>query len=280
MEYRLYCIKHDGEKYIQIGKRILNEKEMSNIQNAYQNINKLKLLYEVPYSLKCNYVNFLEYIDKEPQREGSYIWNINKKIIEANRLIFNLVSSLNAIENHYKKILEEIEFNDLKHNYINVHYDDSLNYRFLYELRNYANHSSVPATLAEFRFDINTNYNKIYGDRESFLNDNLFKKKVKSDIAKYYPAQIDITNIIREEIPAYLKVLLEYVYKFKSIIEEDINLINEYYRKLNRNIKNIKNVNNLIYGIETPNKPGSLNLILPIDFIKCFENNDLYIDIN
>ena len=280
MEYRLYCIKHDGEKYIQIGKRILNEEEMSNIRNAYQNINKLKLIYEVPYPLKCNYNDFLRYIDMEPQREGSYIWNINKKIIEANRLIFNLVSSLNAIENHYKKILEEVDFIDLKHNYINVHYDNSLNYRFLYELRNYVNHSSVPATLAEFQFDQNTNYNKIYGNKESFLNDSLFKKKVKSEIAKCYPEQIDITNIIKNEIPAYIKVLLEYVHKYKSNIEKDINLIKEYYRKLNRDIKKIKNKSNLIYGIETPNKPGSLNLILPIDFIICFENNDLYIDIN
>lgn len=278
MEYKLYCIKHDGEKYQEISKRILNDKEKDQIKKACDNINTLKLLYEIPYSLKRNYDDFIKYVNTTPSKEENFLWNINKRIVEENRLIFNLVSSLNAIENYYKNILDNNDFNNLKTNYISLHYDKSFNYRFLYQLRNYVNHSFVPVTLAEFRYNKEIKYNKIFADKKTLLRDDIFKKKLKEEIEKKLPDNIDITKLIMEEIPAYIQVILNFINQYKQKNEKDIDLIKEYQRKLDQKTKIKIDDNNLIYGIETSEKLGSLNIILPIDFIKAFEKNQLYAD--
>lgn len=279
MEYRLCCVQHKENKYVEINKRFLTEEEFFKLKNAVDNINKFKLLYEVPYTLKCNYAEFWEYIKTKLPQSGSQLWNVNKKILETNRLIFNLVSSLNAIESHYKKLLDEDDFNnDLKSNFISKHYDESLEYRFLYQLRNYVNHSSVPATLAEFRFDSEINYDKVLANKESFVNDNVFKAEVKKDISEKYPDKIDISAIIQKEIPEYIKILLEYLSKYHIRIVHDINFIKEYQKKLTKRVE--INSDTLIYGVANPEVPNTLNLVLPVDFIKCYENNELYADLN
>ena len=74
--------------------------------------------------------------------------DINNKIVSCNRLIFNLVCSFNAIESHYKKLLNNDDFEKFKIQVTSKRYDSSLNYIFLYQLRNFVCHNMLPITNA------------------------------------------------------------------------------------------------------------------------------------
>lgn len=304
MSKKLVCIEiKEDSKFIEKTHLCISQAELLKIQKANRNINDLKLFYEVIYILKENYNLLLEYMrEKEKDVNQNPIDINNKRYLEINRQIFNIVSSLNVInehihyllkkdENHEKKEKQrkkqkniedlsegEKKYKQYKDNYISPHYDNHFEYRFLYQMRNHVNHQKLAITDSEFNFNRRNYSDKFFVSKESLLENPIIKKEIREEIDKNFGDKIDILEIIKKGIPDFINTVLKYVQTKADSIKDDINLIKEYKRKLRRNIKEKIYEDCLIYGI-CDTEANKLTDYFPISFIQRYENNDEYKDI-
>ena len=248
----------------------ISETEFEKIKYALTEINKLKLLFEVPYLLKVKFANFATYLNDKSQHEDSYIWHLNNRILEANRIIFNLLSSMNVIENYFKNILTPEEFVDFKQNVLGPHHDQSFNYQFLYKLRNYAFHKSVPITKLDFKFDTSEPTFNIFIDKQKILEDpTYFNSKLINEI-KQLPESIDIASIIMDEVPAFLKLMSDYVDNYYLKVKDYVDLIIFHQNNLKKVLIKTWNDSDLFFCIVNDEVPEKMNNRFPSEFIKYF----------
>lgn len=118
MSKKLVCIEiKEDSKFIEKTHLCISQAELLKIQKANRNINDLKLFYEVIYMLKENYNLLLEYMrEKEKDVNQNPIDINNKRYLEINRQIFNIVSSLNVINEHIHYLLKKDENHEKKEN--------------------------------------------------------------------------------------------------------------------------------------------------------------------
>lgn len=304
MSKKLVCIEiKEDSKFIEKTHLCISQAELLKIQKANRNINDLKLFYEVIYMLKENYNLLLEYMrEKEKDVNQNPIDINNKRYLEINRQIFNIVSSLNVINEHIHYLLKKDEnyekkekqrkkqkniedlsegekkYKQYKDNYISPHYDNHFEYRFLYQMRNHVNHQKLAITDSEFNFNRRKYSDKFFVSKESLLENPIIKKEIREEIDKNFGDKIDILEIIKKGIPDFINTVLKYVQTKADSIKDDINLIKEYKRKLRRNIKEKIYEDCLIYGI-CDTEANKLTDYFPISFIQRYENNDEYKDI-
>lgn len=270
VKYFLVCIRIDGSSIYEMSRCGISETEFEKIKYALTEINKLKLLFEVPYLLKVNFANFATYLNDKSQHEDSYIWHLNNRILEANRIIFNLLSSMNVIENYFKNILTPEEFVDFKQNVLGPHHDQSFNYQFLYKLRNYAFHKSVPITKLDFKFDTSEPTFNIFIDKKKILEDpTYFNSKLINEI-KQLPESIDIASIIMDEVPAFLKLMSDYVDNYYLKVKDYVDLIIFHQNNLKKVLIKTWNDSDLFFCIVNDEAPEKMNNRFPSEFIKYF----------
>lgn len=270
VKYALVCMRIDGSTVYEMSKCEITEADLEKIKYALTEINKLKLLFEVPYSLKINFASFSEYLNDKSKNEESYIWHLNNRILEANRIIFNLLSSINVIENYFKNILTAEEFTDYKKNVLGPYYDNSFNYQFLYKLRNYAFHKSVPITKLDFKFDTEEPMFSIFIDKNKILEDPTYFNSILLNKIKQLPESIDIASIIMNEIPVFLKLISDYIDKYYLKIKAHMDLIVSHQTNLKKVLKTTWNDGDLFFGIINDKEPTKMNNRFPSEFIKCF----------
>ena len=307
MSKRLVCIQiKEDSKYVENTHLCISQTELLKIQKANSNINDLKLFYEVIYMLKENYKLLLEYMkENEKEIKQNPIDINNKRYLEINRQIFNIVSSFNVINEHIHYLLKKDEeyeekkkeqkkpqkqknienlsegekkYEQYMDNYIRPHYDSHFEYRFLYQMRNHVNHQKLAITDSEFNFNFSKYTDKFFVAKESLLENHIIKKAIREEIDKKFDDKIDIFEIIKKGVPDFINTVLKYIQTKADSIQDDINLIKEYKRKLRRNIRGKINEDCLIYGI-CDTAVNKLTDYFPISFIQRYENNDEYKDI-
>ena len=286
MSKRLVCIQiKEDSKYVENTHLCISQTELLKIQKANSNINDLKLFYEVIYMLKENYKLLLEYMkENEKEIKQNPIDINNKRYLEINRQIFNIVSSFNVINEHIHYLLKKDEeyeekkkeqkkpqkqknienlsegekkYEQYMDNYIRPHYDSHFEY-------------------SNFNFSKYTD--KFFVAKESLLENHIIKKAIREEIDKKFDDKIDIFEIIKKGVPDFINTVLKYIQTKADSIQDDINLIKEYKRKLRRNIRGKINEDCLIYGI-CDTAVNKLTDYFPISFIQRYENNDEYKDI-
>lgn len=131
-QYFINCIRMNNDKIYCMSQIVISQNEFNNITKALANINKLKLLYEIPYSLKINYMLFEEYLNTNNFTSDLNFEKYNNHILEINRLVSNILSSFNIIEPYFENILGKNMFkNDFKPKITSKHFDTTFEYGFL-----------------------------------------------------------------------------------------------------------------------------------------------------
>lgn len=269
-QYFINCIRMNNDKIYCMSQIVISQNEFNNITKALANINKLKLLYEIPYSLKINYMLFEEYLNINNFTSDLNFEKYNNHILEINRLVSNILSSFNIIEPYFENILGKNMFkNDFKPKITSKHFDTTFEYGFLYNLRNFTLHNSIPITKLNFEFKGKEQNVKIFIDKKKLLEDSQYFRSIKDKFAKM-PNEIDIVSIIKTEVPLLLEAIKKYIYTYYLGMKTDINLILSYQNKLRSVISSKWSDDELSYFISNKRKSKNLSNRLPSEFIKLF----------
>lgn len=128
---------------------------------------------------------------------------IQKIYLDLNRLLLNLLSSIKTFLEHTETRLKRVYGHDseemkLFKSETAIGYDQHFEYRFLYKLRNYAQHCGLPSGSIEFTSegeDVVQNSLKIFFDRDILLQNYKEWAVVKNDLLKR-PERFEVLPII------------------------------------------------------------------------------------
>lgn len=168
--------------------------------------------------------NIESYLLTFPKTHKADFYEFDHMIIDINRLILNLLSSIRTFLDHsetkikreYGKASEEYELFKTE---TNTAYDNNFSYRFLYKLRNFAQHCGLPSGSAELNSSITKNdVLNLY-----FLRDELLSK---------YEGWGAVRNELMEQSQMFdvLPLLDEKYILLKNIHEKVSNKIASNYR--------------------------------------------------
>jgi len=228
----------------------ITESEFNELRKHISNLFEHKIHQELFAIFIINFLDFNEYFKAEIKKliknHGNLLENnlVDMQIIyrNANRLFLNYLSSGRTLLDHtetylkrkYGKSSKEI----LKFKYkTNKVYDESFEYRFMYKLRNYAQHCGLP--INEIIYSINNNREK--NERKLNLNpmfnvdkllDNYdgWGEKLKDDF-KSKPKNIPTTSVIGEHFKSF-KSLNNTFFKIEiESLNESISFIENFKEK-------------------------------------------------
>lgn len=259
-------------------KEMLSLEKLELIHNSCAQVNNLKLLYEIPLALRNNFHQFQAFVSHKYEANNAFDVNvINNMNVEANRLIFNLLASLPIVQEYYKNKLLQNRYEQEFEPKLQQFHLNSLEYAFLYCLRNYSTHYFVPVSRIDFAFKKESEINlQLYIDKSSLLekksywNDKILKR------LNAVPEKIDIVNMILKGVPDFLEFLSTYLKEYYVDIEDSFKLFRDLNSKYNPNHRtDIK--------ICTSRDPSfkTMSLLSPCTFVdkfdKVFLKNNIYL---
>ena len=181
--------------------------------------------------LKTNINELLDYVDKieRNQSNNNNILILNEKTLNINRLTINLLGIFFSYINHFEHDLKEFrgktstqvkKFKEITSKY----FDNYFEYRFLYKLRNYSVHCSLPITTLSS--SIENPVGKYYIDTKNLLeNFSDWGSIVKNDLIKL--DNIEIKELIQKSSVMFDSLHKELVLIDNFSIYTDIKLIED-----------------------------------------------------
>lgn len=185
---------------------LLNEKEKALTHFLFSN-NYYKMLL-------TNINELLDYISKIENQENKNIFEMEERILNVNRLTINLLGLFFSYINHYENDLKDFtgknseQVKKFKH-ITSKYFDEHFEYRFLYKLRNYSIHCSIPITTISTSID---NPIKQYCIDTKFLLNNFSQwgTIVKNDLENM--DKINIKKLIQDSKPVFNELHKELVF--------------------------------------------------------------------
>ena len=183
--------------------------------NHSLNIHHHIMHQELFYIFLTNYVEFNKYFESVVnsflKRENFNLLDNNLPELKyvsrnANRFLFNYLSSARTYLDHSEKYLKNkygnnsIQFDSFK-NYTSSLYDSFFEYRFIYKLRNYAQHCGLPINSITFSVDNKDllkrkiNLNPLFLKSELKKNYKEWGQKINEDF-DFQPEEISVRQII------------------------------------------------------------------------------------
>lgn len=144
--------------------------------------------------------------------------------------ITNFITSANSFLTHTELILKKISEDDGWNNFRNDLHKNSFSYRFVYELRNYSQHHSLPISSLNINVDIPTGNAKLIVKmkRDELLNSGYKWGKYKKDLEScneefdLYPHLVD-----------YMKIIEKLLFKCTEVKKIQIQECVDYFNRLN-----------------------------------------------
>ena len=154
-------------------------------------------------------------------------------------------------------------------------YDNNFSYRFVYQLRNYAQHKGLVVNSINFgrhldeenRHQVRHHF-KIYINRKDLLEDKKFKKDLKAELINF-PEKIDVMEHFSKWMSSLTRIHIQITHKIIPTGLEDAKLIKSYASKLNynsnddRGVPIISAIDHTIEGIKQIKNP--ILVPLPIE---------------
>lgn len=257
MEIRLgtITISDTDEQTIFFGD-FLDQEKLDNFHNNVSSLERFKLHSELYSIFIINFVELSQFFqDTVDNLTKKQIQSLRSNIPEfrminrnANRLLFNLLSSGRTLIDHQETYLKKRYGKDSEEvsqykKVTNEVYDSSFEYRFIYKLRNYAQHCGFPIGHFEFeaknkrdgdRLDINTRLNPLFKRDELLHNFDAWGQRVKEDLKnqpKEFPVMWTVgeyyksVGIINEEFEKIeLKEMLKPIEELKELLSKFENI--------------------------------------------------------
>lgn len=204
---------------------LLSEKEKTLTHFLFSN-NYYKMLL-------TNIDELLNYILEIENKENKNIFETEKRILNVNRLTINLLGIFFSYINHYENDLKDFtgknseqvkKFKCITSKY----FDNYFEYRFLYKLRNYSVHCSIPITTISS--SIENPLKQYYINTKSLLdNFSQWGTIVKSDLEKI--DKINIKDLVEKSKAIFYELHKELVLINDFDIYTNINIIESYRPK-------------------------------------------------
>lgn len=251
-----------------------------------EELNSLRRLLDFVVMNEDEMRNYLYNASDELIRK-SFSWNGVKLkhgagvFLNVNRLLLNYLSSVRTFLDHSETLLkrkfgsESDQFSDYKRVTADI-YDNSFPYRFLYKLRNYAQHVGLPIQNIAFSSEYQREDNLIKGT----LNVSFNKEKLLSEFQKWGTVESDL-KAIKGEL-GVMPIMLEMTHGIR-LIEKNIERIcgsnlliaaNFITELVSGTLDNEGEVF-IAYDIET-NEEGKLteyaSILLPFETIEIIKN--------
>lgn len=183
--------------------------------------------------LKTNIEELLNYILKIENEENSNIFIMDEKIMNINRLTINLLGIFFSYINHYENSLKNFKgknssqvkkFKEITSKYFDTYFE----YRFLYKLRNYSIHCTIPIT--HIHASIEDPTRKYCISTKSLLeNFSQWGAIVKSELEQI--EEINIKDLVQKSKSMFDKLHKELVLIDNFDIYTSINAIDIHYPK-------------------------------------------------
>lgn len=288
MEIRLGTIedRFPKEEALVDFKDSISKREFIAMQNALDEINDFKsnqrlieivllnngelhyFFLETFKTLLCKSISWLGVKDKD----------MEEIYLHSNRLLLNYLSSIRTYLDHSQTFLtrkygqksnQVKKFNDL----LSFNFDNNFSYRFLYKLRNYAQHCGIPIDTLSFSSQYDRENNKIHGHLNAFFepdkllaNFDSWGAKVKLDLlAMNEPFDL---RYIRESMTS---IMFNINYNFKKINSAKTIKAAKYLQKKVSHLEFENKEVCIFYNIQT-NEKGHLtkfeNVPIPMAVIK------------
>lgn len=253
--------------------------------NQIFDFNEIHIQWRV---LNENYSELLAHLktcERNLNSHPSYIMYTEKhleSIIKITQLLTNTLTSavlfLNISEAKLKKFLanDKSKFNDWN-NYRKLCHKENFSYRFLYELRNYAQHNDIP--LSDIGFDADNfsikEFTILISVNESFLK-NYKWGKLHSEISSH--TEINILKLLTEYTSIINKIYKTAIDIYKSDIHNSLLTFEEIIREYASNIKNKNKIQPIIIIREKNEYPTVTNekfehIPLPLYLINHMNND-------
>lgn len=167
------------------------------------NDEKLFRVVELNYEELKSKISY--YTSKVKENPNAGLTDSDTIFIDINRHLLNLLSTIRTFLDHKETTLKR-KFGKESDEFLrfeketNIAFDNNFEYRFIYKLRNYAQHCGLPAGPPETKSYMNTksevqNDFNIYFDRNKLLSDFDWGIKVKNDLA-LQPEKFNILPVI------------------------------------------------------------------------------------
>jgi len=167
------------------------------------NDEKLFRVVELNYEELQSKISY--YTSKAKENQNTGLTDSDTIFIDVNRLLLNLLSTIRTFLDHKETTLKR-KFGKESDEFLyfeketNIAFDENFEYRFIYKLRNYAQHCGLPAGPPETKSYMNAksevqNDFNIYFDRNKLLSDFDWSIQVKKDLAKQ-PEKFNVLPII------------------------------------------------------------------------------------
>lgn len=231
-EFRIGTINILDNKQELNFKGSITEEKFEAIRDHSLNIHHHIMHQELFYIFLMNYIEFNKYfkdtINSFLNRENFNLLDNNLPELKyisrnANRFLFNYLSSARTYLDHSEKYLKNKygnnspQYNRFKIFTSNL-YDNFFEYRFLYKLRNYAQHCGLPINNITFSVD-----NKNLFKRTINLNPLFLKSELKKNYKEWGKKINEDFDVQPEEI-SIRQVIGTYYENFKNLNDEFIRI--------------------------------------------------------
>ena len=236
----------------------ITKNEFETARNHSLNIHHHIMHQELFYIFLMNYIDFNKYfesvINSFLERENFNILDNNLPELKyvsrnANRFLFNYLSSARTYLDHSGKYLKNKYGNNSIHynkfeKYTNYLYDNFFEYRFIYKLRNYAQHCGLPLNSITFSVDNKDLLNRKINLNPLFLKSELKKnykewgQKLNEDF-KFQPEEISVRQIIGDYYKNISDLNDEFIKIEKLSLKESVEYL-ENFKQRNYSEYNVK----------------------------------------
>lgn len=257
------------DTYIEFKKAIAEIEEIRANRNLFKIVeNNYAELNNLVNSSFDNLLNNSQTISESNREVGSFIY------LHLNRHLLNFLSSIRTYIDHaetnFKKKYgkESFEFLELK-KFLSSFYDKSFAYRFLYKLRNYAQHCGLPIEAIHYKINSDKDLNRVVSRLKiEFQRDQLLTKydswgkTIKEELTEL-PETFEAIPLFSEMIHNITEISKQIEKLKKNRIKPYVEFVRnlcEEYRKERRDVCIFHNVR------ESNNRKKLLFTVEPIPF--------------
>lgn len=243
----------DGKNLVDV--RELNDAEAEEFSKAFTHLHDFwadQRLFEV---VRLNYDDFFAYYNRSSEiiKEGSpHTWLLLEEWNQNfNRLLLNYLASVRTFLDHSETKIHKRygnnspQFIRFKEACCNA-YDNHFAYRFLYELRNYAQHCGLPIGVLKVGESL-----EVFFDRDYLLGNYKKWKRLENELMNCKP-WFEVNSLLNEMMACLYRILSSLVADWSDLIQSA-----EFIKTLQ---SVIRNTSNTLY-IKKAERRNSLNEI-------------------
>lgn len=240
----IYCLgiqynKLEDDKNIGVIQDIrkLSSAEIDKYSNCLKSVAEYRNLKNSIYLLNKNFNDFSLFISNPPQ-ENNKINSLNEKLnsllLNVNTVLSNLLFSLTATKNHFYFLLDDIDKDEYKNKTNELYNSDDI-YRFVWELRNYAQHFFLPYTKVSIN-EVLQNESIVKTINFKIDKNELLKNRQNWKKATTYLSSLsesfDIINLVEHAKSELIKIYEYFCNKKLVRIDDDLKILSAWVNEI------------------------------------------------